>query len=329
MTRKMSTPTPNATHERVSSTGPVQDHLHLVDLFLYDSSMFANVGIVEARDWTILVDVGTSDSIGAILNYLHFHHIPTRRVLVVPTHHHFDHVGGLGSLVGVLEGGGSEVRVLATPLLEERLADQSAHASAARETFGDIVGRVEPVPESAIEVVPPEHALELAGKDGETWTLELVPTPGHCADHVSPFVTMGDSKVCFFGEALGINLQKDLTPLPASSAPEFDSREYLASIRRVLWREPDVGFFSHFGGIRGSHNVRVAAHNAERMLRSFRRTVTCLYDREGRTRDVIARVVESYSEYVATYALNPALARQLAFTIVYGILLDAGRVHRE
>src|SRR4030043_167320 len=85
--------------DRICNTGPVLEHVHLVDLFLYESSMFANATIVEDTEWTSIIDTGTSESVRSIINYFRFNGIQSKRVLLVPTHYHFDHAGGLPALI--------------------------------------------------------------------------------------------------------------------------------------------------------------------------------------------------------------------------------------
>ncbi|GAB4310397.1 MAG: hypothetical protein Kow0069_10550 [Promethearchaeota archaeon] len=313
---------------RVVGTGPFVDRVHLVDLFLYESSMFANVGVVEGDGWVGLVDAGTSATTGSILNYLNYlassgSSRRASRVLIVPTHHHVDHAGGLAPLLRHLARKGQEVEILTTKGMAERLEDPREHEERARATFGPVVGEYRAVPRDRVTEVRAGQRVAL----DERTTLRVVATPGHCPDHVVPtFELSGEgadvTTVAFAGEALGINLSRHLAPLPASSAPEFDYSDYRRSIDRVKALDADAVAFAHFGGVVGKDAVASACHAAKRGLRDFRKAVLCLRERGLSTREITARVYESYASSLSPLALDPGLTKQLAFTVVYGVLLD-------
>ena len=304
--------------DRICNSGPVLDHVHLVDLFLYDSSMFANVAIMEDTKWTSIIDTGTSDSAGAIINYFQFNGIQSQRVLLIPTHYHFDHAGGLTTLIEFFQKKGAEVTVLTNKAMKLRLQAPESHEKAARRVLGDIVGTMAPISDDNIQLITDQQEFQT----GERFSIRLLPTPGHSDDHVSPVFTLDGDRIIFLGEAFGINLRGNLTPIPASSAPDFNSGKYLTSIQRILDLRPDIGFFSHYGGIAGAENIQTTGKNAIKNFREFRKLILCLHDQGFSTRQITERIADGYADQIATYSLGTALAQNLAFSIIYGILMD-------
>ncbi|OLS12701.1 MAG: hypothetical protein RBG13Loki_3676 [Promethearchaeota archaeon CR_4] len=113
-----------------------------------------------------------------------------------------------------------------------------------------------------------------------------------------------------------------MNPIPASSAPDFHSGKYLASIHKILDLRPDIAFFSHFGGIAGAENIQTTGKNAIKNYREFRKLVICLRDLGLSTREITERIANGYADQIATYALDTSLTQNLAFSIIYGILMD-------
>jgi glyoxylase-like metal-dependent hydrolase (beta-lactamase superfamily II) len=314
-----------ATQKRFYSSGPLLTNFHLLDLFLYDSSLFANCVIVEDTDFTTIIDTGTSNTIEPIINYLHFNDIKIKNVLLIPTHHHFDHIGGINPLIDFLEKNDSNVNVISSKLMTPWLIEPSGYVQAAARGFNNkTVGEITGIKEQYITEVEGNELIVL----GEEWTLKMLQTPGHCDDHMSPLLVNSnhDHSICYFGEALGINLQKDMYPIPASSAPDFNGTKYVESIEKLVNYYPKInaGIFSHFGGISGVKSIQQTGLNAITQYNRFRNAVIRLYEKNPSTRYITEQIFKKYSDSLATRTINTngILSRNLTFTNVYGILLD-------
>ncbi len=306
---------------RFYTSGKIAEGLHLVDLYMYESSLFANVMVVEDSNITLIIDTGTSESVGALLNYLDFHNIKLGNVLVLPTHHHFDHIGGLYQLIEYLEKKKSKVRVLSSDLMNRWLLHPYEYQKSAKKGFNDAVGELKPIDSAYIRNFEEKKRYNL-GKD---WDLEILRTPGHCDDHISPILHQkSGQKICFLGEALGINLQGAFSPIPASSAPDFNSEKYLSSIQKIKVRNFDLCIFSHVGGIARKENVEKAIQNAIAGYHTIKDDIIELYKKYKSTREVVEEIYALYKPLISTASINPKLGRNLAFTLVYGILMDQG-----
>ena len=311
-----------ASISRFYHSGEHASGLHLVDLNMYDSSLFANACIFQCDECLVIIDPGTSNTVSQIVNYLRFNKISTQRVLLVPSHHHFDHAGGLGSILRHFKKEGKQVTVVTTPRMAPLLQNLPAGIANARNQFGKMVGTVLPVPLEDIEVIDNEESMRL----DDASELRLLETPGHCSDHVSPIITMPDKPaIVFFGEALGINLIKKLSPLPASTAPEFNSQDYIHSIRQISELGAGIGIFSHVGGIRGRKTIASTCELALDRLQEVTQFIKDAFS-EGTTStsDLVSVATRKYHEYIATCVMDEKIVNNLGFLLVYGILKDLG-----
>ena len=307
---------------RLFATGPIINDIHLVDLYMYDSSLFASAMVLEDSDYTLIIDTGTSNSVGALINYLHFNEINLKKVYILPTHHHFDHTGGILPLLEHLsQDNHSKIKVLLTKDILEKINHSEEHQKMAEKSFGhDLVGNLGLIPDKYVQIINIDCKISL-GKD---WDLSILQTPGHCSDHISPILKNkhDDMKVCYLGEAMGINLTKECAPIPASSDIEFNSIQYVNSIKKIMQEAPDIAVFSHFGGISGRQLIRKTGERAIKFYLHFKHEIEDLYGNDSSTRSITKYIFNEYSNKISTLALNRELARNLAFTSVYGILKD-------
>ena len=318
---------------RFYSSGPVLESFHMVDIHLYDSSLFANCVIVEGSDFTTIVDSGTSNTVQNIINYIYFNNINLEHVLIIPTHHHFDHIGGIPSLIEYLEKKNSTINVITTNEMKPFLMDPSEYEKNAIKGFSKkFVGNLAPISEDYIKIISEYEVINL----GDYWSVQLIKTPGHCETHVSPlFRDRRDCTICYLGEAFGINLTKEIFPIPASSAPNFNSEKYINSINKLLNLRPkiDVGIFSHFGGISGNNNIQQTGENAINQYYRFKKAVIELHSKNPSTKLITKEIFRKYKNKLATQTLNSntnkELSKSLAFTNVYGILIDEGKKKRK
>ncbi len=280
---------------RFYTSGPIFPGIHIVDLFLYDSSMFANVMIIEDGEKTCIIDSGNSKTIGTMKNYLYFNQISLENVVIIPTHHHFDHSGGIASLIDFLESKNSNVKIWTTEEMYPLVQNPGSYLDKAKKGFKDTVGELKQIPEKYFEIQEGDACIEL----GDEFKIRLLKTPGHCYDHVSPLIINSfEDRICFLGEAFGINLKSDLFPIPASSAPAFDSKLYRHSIKKILQNKPNLAIFSHFGGIQGEKNIQNTGENAIYMLESFQNTIQEIYSVSGKTHEVVQSIYEKYEDTI-------------------------------
>ncbi len=305
---------------RIIHSGEHLEHVHLIDLNLYDSSLFANACLLDAETDRVLFDTGTSATTGQILTYIQYHGLDDGRYFIVPSHHHFDHAGGIASLLHHFKKTGISAVVLTTPTMADYLADLPNRVEGARRQFQKMVGNIEAVSREDMVVLGVDVNFSLA--DGST--IELVPTPGHSPDHISPVVRDGKrTRLCFFGEALGINLRHHLSPIPSSTAPCYNSKEYMASVAKIKALDAEAGIFSHVGGVTGAENVASLCDLALEKLGEVTDFIAKLHaGGVTSTAEMVTRLKDSYRDYIATCVMDDSVVNNLAFLLVYGILKD-------
>lgn len=143
--------------------------------------------------------------------------------LVLLTHIHLDHSGGVGQLCARYP----EARVLAHPKAFRHLTDPSKLWSASVATLGDVA--------HAYGAPLPVEASVLTAEDGRG-LVEVLPTPGHAPHHLAFRVSCGGRRLFFVGEAAGLTLpaEGDAPWLRPTTPPRFDADSALDSLDRLL-----------------------------------------------------------------------------------------------
>ncbi|MHA1731094.1 MAG: MBL fold metallo-hydrolase [Promethearchaeota archaeon] len=319
----------------LSRGGEVEPGLHLVDLHMFGAPQFGTAFVFVTDAATVIVDTGTSNEVFTMLKYLREHRVPVggdREVLLVPSHHHFDHAGGMWRLYSKIRKKTSRVRVVTIEETMGLLQEPGEHLARARSTFGQFVGRMEPLPGEAYDLVAPGERVEIPGGSG--YALELVPAPGHTPDHVCPTIYgpggMGTPVFSFFGEACGTlyNTREVLT-LATSMPPLFEWEPYMETLGRLKQlHAPTVGF-CHFGGISGASAVADLIREHEGFMLEFRRRVEEAYGEKPETRHVVGKIhpwFGSRTSFDASSVDNSFLKlfENMSLALVYGMLKSLG-----
>ncbi|MHA1795854.1 MAG: MBL fold metallo-hydrolase [Promethearchaeota archaeon] len=309
---------------RIYHSGEKSEGLHLIDLNLYDSSLFANACVFQVESDLLIFDAGTSKSASQIINYIRFHEMDkhVENIYLIPSHGHFDHVGGLPGLIKHYRSNNIPISIITTEKIANILDSLREFTEPAKKQFKIMMGEIEEISKNDMTIVKTSEMVELNDK----FSLLLLETPGHCDEHVSPVVLKdGLPELCFFGEALGINLRKHLSPIPASTAPHYNSELYSKSIKKIRDFNPRIGVFSHVGGVMGFDNVQSLCEMAlEKQLEITRFIEDAWLRGVHGTKDLVKLVKKEYREYIATCVMDRTIVDNLTFLLVYGILIDLG-----
>jgi glyoxylase-like metal-dependent hydrolase (beta-lactamase superfamily II) len=184
---------------------------------------------------TVLVDPGPASSIPALIRVLEGWGVE-RIDLVLVTHVHLDHSGGLGQLLERF----TEARVICHPRGTPHLVDPAKLWTISLRNLGEIAemyGKPDPAPADRIGF---EEKIRLGGL-----TIESIETPGH-APHQVAFRMDG---ALFTGEATGIFFPlADRFYLRVGCPPGgFDYPAYRRSVERLRTIDASVLCFSHYG----------------------------------------------------------------------------------
>ncbi len=209
------------------------------------------------------IDTGPNSAVPRLLGALERHGLAPDAVdYVIVTHVHLDHAGGAGLLLRHLP----RARLVVHPRGARHLVDPTALMQGVRAVYGDEVaardyGELVPVPADRVLTTHDGMVLELAGRP-----LLVADTPGHARHHHC--IWDAASRGWFTGDTFGI-AYPDLTTgsgrfaFPTTTPVQFEPEALRESIERLLAREPEVMYLTHFGATR-----EVVAH-AEMLRRQL------------------------------------------------------------
>jgi len=283
----------------------------------------------------VLMDVGTSDNVNNLLNFLKKNQIPLKNVIgVVLTHYHFDHGGGSLNLWRKIVKKNPSFKIFVPQNTHDLLQNAEEHLKGAKTTFGDFVGTMNPVPEYAFQIIEKDEDLPFNLK--ENYKIRLISTPGHTNDHVCP-VVIKDNKPQFIysGEAAGtlFNSSK-LISLPTSMPPGFDFNKYMKSLDKIIELKAISIGFCHFGAIideldsiNKTSDVETYLLEHKSYIQKFRQRIIELYNQNPSTRYIIENMEkEIWQDRVDPnfYNINSAMDffKRLQLAITYGMMID-------
>lgn len=316
----------------ICEAGEFIENIHLIDLNQYGMNKVCSSFLLHWDDSTVILDVGTSDDERKILSYMKKHNIPRETVkYLVPSHHHFDHAGGMWRILRKLEKWNPSIKILTTDLTKTQLQHPEKHLIAAASTYTDWVGKMEPIADRYFQVVEPDTKILL--DEEEKLELMLFSSPGHTFDHVcSTIYKDGNPYFSYFGEAAGTLFnQTDLKTLPTSMPTEFNYEKYMRSVERIRKLGVRNAGFCHFGAITTPKDVNVILDDQIAFLPIFRYFVKTKYEEFQSTKPVVEAVINELfvarSSFHRSEGLSEAykgISTRNALALVYGMLVDLG-----
>jgi len=195
------------------------------------------------------IDVGTNYSIPRLLEALAAKGIGIDAVdWVILTHVHLDHAGGAGLAMQQFPN----AKLVVHPRGARHMIDPSALIAGATAVYGaeEIArsyGTLVPVPAERVVEAPDGHVVDLAGRP-----LLCLDTPGHARHHIS--IYDATSRAFFTGDTFGLSYREFDTDrgayiLPTSTPVQFEPDALKASIARMLEREPQQMFLTHYSRV--------------------------------------------------------------------------------
>lgn len=167
---------------------------------------------------------------------------------VIVTHVHLDHAGGAGRLMQMLP----QATLAVHPFGVRHMIDPSKLEAGVRAVYGDAYydatyGALVPVPESRVQVMNDGDSLEVGQR-----RLEFMDTPGHARHHFT--VWDEATRGWFSGDTFGISyrsLDTEKGPFifPTTTPIQFDPEALVDSIDRMMEREPEYMYLTHFGRV--------------------------------------------------------------------------------
>jgi glyoxylase-like metal-dependent hydrolase (beta-lactamase superfamily II) len=205
--------------------------------------------LVTANGRAAYVDTGTGFALPRLLGALDALGLARDAVdWVIPTHVHLDHAGGAGALMRALP----TARMLVHPRGARHMIDPSVLWAGATEVYGAeemarSYGEVVPVPAERVVASAEGMTVEVGGRP-----LLVADTPGHAKHHhcIWDEATRG----WFTGDTFGLSYREFDSPLgawivPTATPVQFEPEVLMASVRRLLARDPACMYLTHFGRV--------------------------------------------------------------------------------
>lgn len=195
------------------------------------------------------VDCGTSHSLPNLLACVQQAGLhPADIDWLIVTHVHLDHAGGAGALMQQLPN----AKLVVHPRGAQHMIDPARLIAGATAVYGEAeiarsYGQIVPVPAERVVVAEEGHRVSLAGRE-----LLCIDTPGHARHHFC--VWDQTSRSWFTGDTFGLSYREldgdaGAFIIPTSSPVQFEPDAMHASIDRLMARNPQAMYLTHYGRV--------------------------------------------------------------------------------
>ncbi|MCR6664625.1 MAG: MBL fold metallo-hydrolase [Methyloversatilis sp.] len=211
----------------------------------------AAIHLVRAGDQAALVDCGTGHSLRNVQAALAQKGIaPEALRYIILTHVHLDHASGAGAAMRAFPN----AQLVVHPRGARHMIDPSKLIAGATAVYGEqamaeMYGDILPVDAARVIETHDGFVLDFNGR-----RLEFVDTPGHAKHHHC--IWDAQSKSWFTGDTFGLAYPECTVDgrafvFPTTSPVQFDPVAMRASVERLLSRQPEAMFLTHYGKVNG------------------------------------------------------------------------------
>jgi glyoxylase-like metal-dependent hydrolase (beta-lactamase superfamily II) len=209
----------------------------------------AAIHLVRAGDQAALVDCGTGHSLRNVQAALAQKGIaPEALRYIILTHVHLDHASGAGAAMRAFPN----AQLVVHPRGARHMIDPSKLIAGATAVYGEqamaeMYGDILPVDAARVIETHDGFVLDFNGR-----RLEFVDTPGHAKHHHC--IWDAQSKSWFTGDTFGLAYPECTVDgrafvFPTTSPVQFDPVAMRASVERLLSRQPEAMFLTHYGKV--------------------------------------------------------------------------------
>jgi len=313
----------------ITNPKKINDYLHFFDL---GRKMLSGY-ITEFDDCSLCMDVGSSFQVKRVFRFAQKNNIPLSSFkYFIPSHHHYDHGGGLWKIIDTIKEHNSEVKILTNNQTKEFLNNYESHFQRARNAFGSIVGEMRAIEDDYFKIIDisddPEDLkiIETFNVNSSEVELAILKTPGHVPDHECPiFIKDGEVDFIFLGEAAGF-LQHDtkLLTLPVSAPPLYSFKDDMETIKKLKKLKADKVGFAHYGVVVGKDNVEEILNDHEIFMKEFRARVIEYHEEKDDTRFICEKITPFLLPRSTIFSEMTEIAQYTALQGVYGVMIDLG-----
>jgi glyoxylase-like metal-dependent hydrolase (beta-lactamase superfamily II) len=266
--------------------------------------------LIVERGRAAFIDVGTNYSVPHLLEVLGQKGIGVEAVdYVILTHVHLDHAGGAGLMMQKLPN----AKLVVHPRGARHMIDPSQLIAGATAVYGSeeiarSYGTLVPVAAERVIEAPEGHVIDLAGR-----ALTCFNTPGHARHHFC--VHDARSRAFFTGDTFGLSYRefdtmKGAFILPTSTPVQFEPDALKHSIARMLERDPQQMFLTHYSRVTGVPRLAQDLFEQIDAMVAIARAHARDENRHARIADDLA---DLYTSRAQTHgcAFSPAQVREL------------------
>lgn len=227
---------------------PYPSNITAVDADFHRPRMAAAY-IVRQGDRAAFIETGTRQTVPGLLAELHRQGLDREQLeLVIVTHVHLDHAGGAGLLMQQLPNATLVVHPRGAPhMIDPARLEASVRRVYGDEEFDRTYGTLVPVPEGRVQIMEDGDELDLNGRK-----LTFMDSPGHARHHFC--IWDETSRGWFTGDTFGLSYREFDTDrgafiFPTTTPIEFDPAALHASVDRLLQRQPEAMYLTHYGRV--------------------------------------------------------------------------------
>jgi glyoxylase-like metal-dependent hydrolase (beta-lactamase superfamily II) len=216
----------------------------------FERPRFDAAYLVVQQGRAAFVDTGTAFALPRLLGALEALGLGREAVdWVIPTHVHLDHAGGVGQLMRELPNARALVHARGVRhLVDPTALWQGASAVYGADEMARSYGELLPVPAERVVATSEGMVVHLADR-----ALAFADTPGHARHHhcIWDETTRG----WFTGDTFGLSYREFDTAqgpwiVPTATPVQFEPEVLDATVRRLLAREPQCMYVTHYGCVR-------------------------------------------------------------------------------
>jgi glyoxylase-like metal-dependent hydrolase (beta-lactamase superfamily II) len=255
---------------------------------------------------------------------------------LITSHHHFDHNGGMWKLYKELKDYNPDIKILTNKLTKILLNDYEHHLNRGRSTYGNLVGEMRPIDNSAFKIIRPSsnfnpnpEKLDVIDKfniNGTEIKLAILQSPGHTPDHQTPlFIKDNSIDFIFLGEAAGtIYHETKLLTMPTSMPIYYNHEDYMRTLNNLRQLNPSSAGYGHFGLVNGKNNVQEILAEHEVFMQNFKSLIVKYYNENPKTNYVLKKILPELLPRTDFSINSSPLFTNIALGIVYGMMISLG-----
>lgn len=221
----------------------------------YMADEIAAIYLIEQQGEVAIIETGTNHSLPFIQQVLTQKGLSYDNVrYIIPTHVHLDHAGGASGLMAVCPNAELVIHPFgAAHMIDPSKLIAGASAVYGEEKFKQLYGEIKPIDKQRVIEADDGFSLSLNGR-----RLEFLDTPGHARHHFCVYDEQ--SKGIFSGDTFGLSYPHLTTDagrfIFATTTPvQFDPQALLSSIEKLLAKQPERMYLTHFSEIEPTANV--------------------------------------------------------------------------